>query len=406
MPRGHLDALGRVGLLGLSAPPELGGSDSPEPVRREVAEVVAGSCGTTWFCWVQHATPLAALLESDNEALRATWLRPLSSGEAVAGIAFAHLRRPDPPAVVATRGDGGWRFDGRLDWVTSWDVADVVMVAARGAPPHDDRIVFAFLEPAEAPGLAAGAPLALAAMGGTHTCPVTLDGLWVRDADVALLRDHDDWRRTDGWRTSNASPPAFGVTRAAVAELARLAAERGSRSGAELAASLAAECREVRREAYHLIDDVAPDEELDRRLTLRAHALELAGRSAAAVIAMRSGAGMLLTDPAQRWAREALFLLVQAQTPLVREATLRRLADLGALTARDPGSASAARCLGSRQCQGSDAAWVAVVGILASMGLARRLAAACGRVGDHALCRSVEARADRRDLIGAWLRPH
>lgn len=342
VPRGHLDALGRAGLLGLGAPHALGGADAPAGVRREVAELLAGACGTTWFCWVQHATPLAALLESDNDRLRATWLSPLAAGEAVAGIAFAHLRRPGPPPVVATRVDGGWRMDGVLDWVTSWSVADVVMIAAQGAPPHDDRIVFAFLEPADAPGITAGPPLALAAMGGTHTCPVRLDALLVADADVALLRDRDDWRRDDAHRTANASPASFGITRAAVAELAAAAERRGSAAAAELAATLTDECRAVRRAAYRLMDEVAADEALDERLALRAHALELAVRSTTALVTAGAGGAMRLTDPAQRLAREALFLLVQAQTAPVREATLRRLGAAGTAGTAGTGGAAGA----------------------------------------------------------------
>ena len=42
-----------------------------------------------------------------------------------------------------------------------------------------------------------------------------------------------------------------------------------------------------------------------------------------ALAAAGAGGSMMLDDPAQRWAREALFLVVRAQTLAARRAVLR-----------------------------------------------------------------------------------
>ena len=82
-----------------------------------------------------------------------------------AAVAFAHVRRPGPPNPVATRVDGGWLLDGTLDWVTSWDIADVVMVMAHA--PSDDLLVCCYLPAGRAvestPGVTAGPVLPLLA---------------------------------------------------------------------------------------------------------------------------------------------------------------------------------------------------------------------------------------------------
>jgi hypothetical protein len=79
----------------------------------------------------------------------------------------------------------------------------------------------------------------------------------------------------------------------------------------------------LRSRAYHLVDEAAPEEAVQERLALRAQALRAGVDAATALVAAGAGGAMTLDSPAQRKAREALFLLVQAQTPQVRAATLR-----------------------------------------------------------------------------------
>jgi hypothetical protein len=67
--------------------------------------------------------------------------------------------------------------------------------------------------------------------------------------------------------------------------------------------------------AETLLEDVAPEDLVDDRLAVRASALELALRSATALVAATGGAAMSLDAAPQRLAREAVFYLVQAQTP-------------------------------------------------------------------------------------------
>src|SRR5688500_9105500 len=59
VPRSHLDAIAGAGLLGVTAPVELGGGGHPAPVGRAVVEELAAACGATWFVFTQHALPLA-----------------------------------------------------------------------------------------------------------------------------------------------------------------------------------------------------------------------------------------------------------------------------------------------------------------------------------------------------------
>ena len=327
VPRSHLDAWAAAGLLGLAGPRAYGGAQATPAVQREVTAVMAGACASTWFVATQHTMPVTALTASSNEPLRERHLAALCTGEQLSGVAFSHLRRPGPPAVLATRVDGGWRFDGAVSWATGWGLCDLLLLAGR---TDGDEVVFAFVAAQEGPGLSASAPLALAAMGATHTVALTLEGLHVPDADVVEVTDADAWLAADALRTANAPPHVFGLQRECVRRLAETAAARDDGTAAALAHGLGQEGARLHRVAETLLEDVEPDALLDDRLAVRASAHELALRSATALVAASGGGAMSLDAAPQRLAREAVFFLVQAQTPPVREAVLQLWRDSGA----------------------------------------------------------------------------
>ncbi len=302
VPRSHLDAVAAAGLYG----------PQPPDVAREVTELLAGADGSTWFVVVQHGLPLLQATQAGHPAVPG-----LVDGSTPAGVAFAHVRRPGRPAVTATRVDGGWRFDGAVDWTTGWGIVDLVLL---GGTTDDGRLVFALLPAVDQPGLGT-TPLQLAAMGGTRTVSLALDGLRADDADVTLVADRDDWLEADRLRTANVGPHTFGLLRETVQRLQA----RPDEDAVALAGRLGERTEELRAEAYALLDDVDPAERLDRRLEVRAEALQLAVTATSALVAATGGSAMALTAAPQRLAREALFHLVQAQTRPVRAATLRRL---------------------------------------------------------------------------------
>lgn len=290
VPRTHLDALAKAGLFDASG-------------HRLVYEILAGACGATFFVWVQHHAPVRLLNASANAALRDRWLPRLLAGDVLGGVAFAHLRRPDPPAVRARRVDGGYVLEGEAPWVTSWGLAGLFAVAAR----CDDRVVFVAV-PADAPGLRPSPPLRLAVMQATSTVRLGFDGLTVSDADVIVDLPFAQWQEDDRLATARPNPAAFGVA----ATCTRLLAE----IDADAAAELESERLACRARSY----GGAPDQ-----VALRAWSLELAVRAALALVAATGGRAMERRHPAQRLLREAAFYTIQAQTRPLRAATLERL---------------------------------------------------------------------------------
>jgi hypothetical protein len=269
----------------------------PAATSRAVHEVLAGACGATYFVWAQHHTPVRILRAASHPLLPS-----LASGENLAGVAFAHLRRPDPGLRAAPDGDA-WRLDGLAPWVTGWGLADVVLTAA----VHGDDVVWALVRPGDA-GLAAE-PVALSVMNATRT--VRLRYVDVR-AEAVHVEPLAAWREADAVTTANAPPAAFGLV-AAVAD--RLPGDAGD--------LLREELEPLRRSAYALADE--PAGRVPERLALRGRALALGVRTAAAYVTASGGSAVLASHPAQRYAREAAFWTIQAQTAAGRAATLDAL---------------------------------------------------------------------------------
>ena len=300
VPRANLRLIADAGLYELV--------DAPPAVVREVYETLAGACGVTFFVWVQHHAPVRLLAASrpDDDPT----LAKLRSGDLLGGIAFAYLRRPGPPAVVARRSSGGGLVvDGEAPWVTSWGLADVFAVAAR----MGDEVVYVLLDGATPPSaVQASDRLALAAMNASSTVRLRFDGLVVPEDDVISVQPFETWRVSDRVATARPHPAVLGVTRTCC----RLLGD----------ATFDAELLDCRSHAYALLDeDRADDEHLAALTAARAWSCELAVRAATALVVAGGGRSMLRSNPAQRLLREATFFTIQAQSADLRTATLARL---------------------------------------------------------------------------------
>ncbi len=323
----HLDRLAADGLLGVTVPLAEGGLGGTARADAETTELISGACAATWFVINQHRSPQALARGSlRGLAPDAVTVGPaaarhraeLAAATARAGIALAHIRRPGLPAVRADPDGTGWRFSGTADWCTGWGLVDLVMIAATTA----DRFVFALLPAEERTGLRTGAPLPLAVMGGTRTVALEMDGLAIGADDVIAVMDAPRWRAHDVASTANTTPASLGLLRRVLVALADLGTARDRPEAVDAALALAPRAAYLRAEAYALAGGVPPAERVPERTALRAEVTELAVRAAHALIAARSGSAMLLGSPEQRWAREAAFHLIQAQTAGVRAAQL------------------------------------------------------------------------------------
>jgi alkylation response protein AidB-like acyl-CoA dehydrogenase len=324
VPRANLEALRDAGLHGLQGPADVpGGIGADHIAARPALEAITGGCGATAFVYAQHHGAVRRVATGDGPA-RAVWLPRLCDGSTLAGIGFAYLRRPGPPAVRATPDGDGWRLDGEAPWITGWGLAEVFVLMARA---DDGRVVTVAVDrPYDLGQLVAGAPQRLAAMGATGTVALAILGLRVAPEDVVGVQTDEAWRRRDLAGSAMPSAAPLGIADRAI----RLLEEREPAAAATLGARL--ESRRVAAdersagvaEALATDDDASLERAIAEGSAERDRGLDLARRATDALIAALGGGAMSLDHPAQRLSREATFYLIQAQTGSLRAATLAR----------------------------------------------------------------------------------
>jgi hypothetical protein len=322
IPHRNLAALADAGLFGIAGPIEAGGLDLDAATARRVMATVGSGCGATFFVWVQHHGVVRTLRGSHNRTLVESHLADLCSGRSLGGTAFAHVRRTGPPAISATRVDGGWRLDGHAPWATSWGLADWFSVAAES---DDGELVWS-LVPGHAPDGVTATPLALPVFAATATVALRFDGCTVPDDHVIGVEPVAAWRLADRRHASIGQPAVLGVTQRAQ----RLLVDGGDGLAASVGDALADELDARWRVDSDLLAAMANgDDVITEASDHRAACLDLARRATTALLAAVGGRGMDLAHPAQRLAREADFYVIQAQTADGRASTLRSVAAVG-----------------------------------------------------------------------------
>jgi alkylation response protein AidB-like acyl-CoA dehydrogenase len=297
VPAGHLDLLADEGFYGLVAAPELGGPGVDFATMCAVVETLASACLCTTFVWMQHHGVLRRLAAGQSAQLRADWVPRLVSGECRAGVALGGTL-PGEPRLTARRTADGYVLDGHSPWVTGWGMVDVLAVAARDG----DTLVWVLLDAKESDTLTVR-PLRMVSVAASNTVTVTCTGHTVPAERLLGTEDYAAWARADAGGLRFNGSLALGLT-------SRCATLLGP---GPLDAELAA-CRTRL--------DTACEADMP---AARAAASELAVRAATTLVASTGSQAVLLDQHAQKLAREALFLLVFASRPGIRQALLPRL---------------------------------------------------------------------------------
>lgn len=302
VPVDQLAHLVEAGFYGITSDDRPNAEPASWPTVARVIEELASGCLTTAFVWAQHLGAARAASLSEGP-VRAEWSTRLAAGEARGGVAFAHILRPGAPMTTAKPCGDGWLVNGAAPWVTGWGHIDVVHAAFR----HGPDIVWALIDAADAPTLQSH-QLDLAAVQASATVVIEYDNHVVPNDRVTAVQNFDEWKQgyALGLRGNGSLP--LGVASRCVRLLREL--------DAELGAGFAAQLDQVRAD----LDSSGPVD----MPGARAAAAHLAARGSAVLVASTGGRAVTLGEHAQRLAREALFLLVQGQTPQIRSGLQQR----------------------------------------------------------------------------------
>jgi butyryl-CoA dehydrogenase len=304
---------------------EFGGLACARPLLVQRYARLAGGSLTAVFVLSQHDAAIRRLLAAPGNPVAERWLRAIGRGDAMATVGISHLttsRRLGAQAIrVVEIEPGRYRLDGTMPWVTGATRADVVVT---GGAFDDGRQVLVALA-TDRPGVAIGPPFPLAALQASCTSEIRLEGVEVDESELlagpsAEVLSHPGAVGTGGLETSVL---AAGQARAALAALIELSPSR-----AELAEPLEALCDDWQATWGQILAQARGDAGAPDPGRIRGRANGLVTRATQAYLTARKGTGFLRTEPAQRWARQALFFLVWSCPAPVAQAAIRDLAGL------------------------------------------------------------------------------
>ena len=159
IPRSVIDGLGRVGVLGLTAPKEYGGRGFSQMANCKILEEVGRRCASTSvFVNAHHSIGIRALLLFGTHEQNQRWLPKLSTGELLGAFALTEKEAGSDAANVqmqAQPSEDGSHFvlNGEKRYITNAAIADVLTVMARTPVPGSDKTsVTAFLVTPDMPG--------------------------------------------------------------------------------------------------------------------------------------------------------------------------------------------------------------------------------------------------------------
>jgi butyryl-CoA dehydrogenase len=315
--------LGRSGATRWALPRAFGGEECDRStLLRRYARVAEGSM-TAAFILSQHDAGVRRLVAALDRPVARRWVRSIAGGSAFTTVGISQLttsRRHGSQAVRAREAaPGKFRVEGLIPWVTAASRADVLVA---GAATEDGRQLL-FALPTDREGVEVRPPFSLAALQASCTAEVACRGVEVDEDDLLVAPSPDVM-------ASPATAGTGGLETSALALGQGLAALKGLEAAGR---DDLTEPVEALRDAWERLRDdlmatASGSAEGPSPASIRAQANALVLRLTQAYLTARKGSGFLREEPAQRWARQALFFLVWSCPSPVAQAAIRDLAGL------------------------------------------------------------------------------
>lgn len=188
-PPALFEELGSLGLLGMTAPADVGGAEM-DYVSYALAliELAAGDGALSTIVSIQNSIMVSGLLKDGSPAQKQRWLPELISGRTIGAFALTETDAGSDASAIRTRAekvDGGWRLNGSKQFITSGRIAGVAMVIAVSDPGAGKKGISAFLIPTDASGYSVDKVEHKLGQTASDTCAIRFEDCLL--GDEALL---------------------------------------------------------------------------------------------------------------------------------------------------------------------------------------------------------------------------
>lgn len=301
-PREALKAMGRLGFMGMTVPPEWGGAGA-DYVAYALAleEIAAGDGAVSTIMSGHNSVGCMPILEYGTSVQKERYLRPLARGEKLCAFCLTEPQGGSDAAAIKTRAelhDGRYVINGAKQFITSGKNADIALIFAVTAPNAGKRGISSFIVETQSSGYRVGRIEKKMGQNASDTCEIHLDNLEI-PAQNRLGEEGQGYRialsNLEGGRIGIAAQ-CVGMARAAY-EIALAYAQQRQSFGKPIIQHQAVAFR---------LAEMATAIEAARQLVLHAAALRSAGRPCLAEAAM---AKLFASEMAERVCSDAIQTL-------------------------------------------------------------------------------------------------
>jgi alkylation response protein AidB-like acyl-CoA dehydrogenase len=320
-PTTDIQALDAAGAMRWSVPKEFGGDELPALELHLRYEELATASLATALILTQRDSAVGLVAASIGASKRITMLHRFAENKHFTTVGIAQLttsRQGSTPALRATRVDGGYQLDGVIPWCTGAPMAHFIVA---GAALDDGRQILFLMEP-HLSGVTIEPVMQLVALRSTFTTGlklknVMLDDRWLLRGPAAAVLGRPNSL------TLGQTFLAMGLCRSAMHLMAAHDSDRARTAAARFEDQL----REARDQVLSLSQPGREADAAAANARLRGACNDLALRATHAAVTLYKGTALLADHPAQRLAREAMFLLVWSCPNPVIDCTIDLLSE-------------------------------------------------------------------------------
>jgi len=196
-PRELFEELAALGLMGMTAPEDLGGAGA-DVVSYALAlmEIAAADGALSTIISIQNSLIVSGLIRDGSPAQRERFLPGLLAGRTIGAFALTEADAGSDAAALRTRArrvDGGYRLDGAKQFITSGRTAGLAIVFAVTDPAAGKKGISAFLVPTDRPGYSVDKVEHKLGQGASDTCALRFDDLFLEE-DLRLGEEGQGYR--------------------------------------------------------------------------------------------------------------------------------------------------------------------------------------------------------------------
>jgi len=178
-PRDLWPEMGKLGLLGITVPEELGGAGMGYLAHTIVMEEISRASASVGLSYGAHSNLCVnqIVLNGTGEQ-RKKYLPKLISGEHVGALAMSEPGSGSDVVGMkckAEKRNDGYVLNGRKMWITNGPDAEVLLVYAKTDPEAGSKGISAFLIEKEFEGFSTAQKLDKLGMRGSNTCELVFD---------------------------------------------------------------------------------------------------------------------------------------------------------------------------------------------------------------------------------------